>query len=95
MAVFLQSLSPPEKDLNSPHQGRTPTLPRRCSGEASGQTRCCGHSSLRHWTRPDPQEGDEGMRVGKQSRDPALPWISGCLSARGGRGAAQRDWGLL
>ena len=36
MAVFLQSLSPPEKDWNSPHQGRTPTLPRGAQGRPRG-----------------------------------------------------------
>ena len=27
-------------------------------------------------------QGDEGMRVGKQSRAPALPWVSGQIKTR-------------
>ena len=61
----------------------------RCPRETEGQTIiCCVQRSLRHWTWPGAEEGDEGTRVGKQSQELALPWTS---AARGGQGAAQRE----
>ena len=95
MAVILLSLPRPGdwSELSAPREDSRGAS--RCPGETRGQTVCCVQSSLWRWMWPGPWEGHKGMRVGKQSRAPALPWISGRIAAQGGQGTAQRDWGLL
>ena len=89
MAVFPAVPPSPRRLIGTPSaKGGLP----RCPRETQGQTMCCVQRSLRHWPWPGAEEGAEGTRVGKQRREPALPWAS---AARGGQGAAQREWGLL
>lgn len=82
MAVSLRSLSAREMELNCPRQGRAPALPGAAQGRPRGRQAAVGRAATLGMGA-GPQEGNEGMRVGKQSPHPALPRPSACLSARG------------
>ena len=88
MAVFPAVPPSPRRLIGTPSaKGGLP----RCPRETQGQTMCCVQRSLRHWTWPGPEEGDERMRVGKQRREPALPWTS---AARGWPGSSREGVGV-